>query len=1738
MIPQITEINFPEYATLHEATGSFADMGERTITTQVRIDGDVVPEFDGWELEFKGERFVLPVKEPQAQKNNTTRNSLVDLTFYSWPIYQMKRFFFFETTTTATGTVMADKYQASVNLNLVNFVNLFNRVLDYYFDGKIVADLATGSYGTEVAAVQLNYSYIWDVLQDFYSLFKVRWYIEYDSTNDVYYIKIGYSANVINDHDFEYGYEGGLLHFERQVQDDNIKNILLGRGGEKNLPYRYFKATDPNNPEWAADPDAIPELANIYFDRLRDLNFRSYVQGWRTNPNGMAGALDQYDATRGARDWAYKKGHEDTLFDPVEYVKDDESILKYGERWGALDDNDDIFPTIQGITLSGLGRVDEVVAVSEIVTDDVMDLADKSAVIESLHGVMSQVDTIPALQSVSKQIRGETFEVPTGLTANVQNNGFFAKAPTPNEAYVNVDEDFSRIRIYNASTGTEVVSGSAGLPAGTYYYVIDITVVNTASSAIANVTYGVNGLDLVRSDASAESWKPTFDIWVKNLWQTTQGVNESDEDYALRVWGPILGDRLGNEAKIVFSDGFMAVSDYEFVIASYPVPDRSRVIGSYNSEWKITLYKSDAEYEVSGLYIPNNTSGGKPIAGDHFFFIGIDMPYLYVTLAEERLNTFKTTALGQMKDVNPTWVIHLDKIRINELRGQQEQSLFDRISAGCEMHVRDKRFTGNEILRLFANSITYTWQEPTNDNPCILPDVEIVVSDHIVVEKSTVEKMQGDLDVLKATYAKMSDMEAVIQQVASPMFLRKTGEQDTSLSPTKFASVVTSRDFRQGGFGGRGWGLYRDNSSVYQPEAQAAAAGTRSTRRRAATRSGSNENDSEEQATDAVLEIDKLVVRKEMHVNNLVVNQITYVGGKQIVSAANIECVQVVETDTGYICYFDQKQGSVKNLFQVNDIAMGQVFSPENVELRYYKMVVTAIDIDSITLAKAGRDGSGAPQKGDVIVQYGNTTDTDRQYVIIRDVIGGGYERMLSGLNATTATGEEYYFAGFDGSESSTPGVPVGPRFFVGGQNSNMQFKESTGTLAIKGVIAQSQSGDESVVTCFRGAYASNKTYYYGDEVYTTDGSTYVYINKNTPSTNRTPTDDGVYWKLKTSPAASAKLISIKASSLVFSYESESSSSPSGDQSITLTAVTQNIPQSATYVWQYYNGSTWVNISGATSTTLTVLPGDDWASRWNNNELRIKVIVTYGNNDTLYDEQALYKVYGGTDSISAFLSNTTHLFAGNSDTAVQGSDTFETIVFRGKDRLSFGSNLATGDYTIGTITGQITGQITAAVDTNPNSANYGKITVSVTSSLSQRSGTLTIPIKIKGYGSSTEIISGTTYTYGTVELVYSWALSLTGQKGDVGAKLRGPTRWEDTSSYESGRTSEFQDIVIDGDMYYLCVVDVTGSSASPALAPGSDIYDGSTGHWKPSNKMDFVATQVFFSEKGKIDNLVIDHLYTEKTVTENQEEKIINPICIEGETITIMDADPQSSTYGEDMVVLTSGKLQSSSQGGTVSLTNRSKSASIAIGEYADDFSGDLDPFCTISINGINNSVTLPKINLSMGNLPSGTDIVCYYQLYIGNRFLASGRLYPGSSNVSIGGGTFTLPVGNHSYYLNLSGTFYATEDVLSAKSITISANRDSVSASVAYSSDFRAIATDGTHLTYGYEGIRITPIVNNEGGAKVIQGGQQYNMLGAGTLNPTGADAIPAPRRIMVCDDYPSTMADDVLYIKVQQSS
>lgn len=1011
MIKDIKELNFPSYATLSSATVTLNDMGDRTISAQVKIDGNIVPDFSfDWEVEFKGERYIQPLRQPQASKGNESMRSTIDLVFYHKTIWQLKRYYFVEMTSTESGTAIADQYIASLGLNLSDFCDAFQKVLDHYFDGEISIDLNPNlDYTKGVQFMSISYSYIWDVLQKMYEVYGVRWHIEGNT------IKVGYPSPILS-HTFQYGYEGGLLQVERQVQDANIRNSLLGRGGEKNLPYRYFKDIDPNNPVFLADPDWIPELASVNFTNLRGKTFRDYIKGWKAQRYGGTPMSEPTES--------YTKGYTDTKFSPIEYVEDKESIEKYGLLQGALDNNEEIYPSIQGAP----NGEDVVVYVEPVTSDDVEQSVGKAETI-ALNG-MSQFRTITREQNGSKiqvALQSEVFEVP---------NDSYALTVGNNVTY-NIYQGFNFTPIWEGNPLVEVtevvtnkdtneVVDKESLPKGKYQVVttFDITLpiyndwptIGSADniSFYAQLSISTN-LQLRKSqEVSTDKWLPTFNIWVKNIWNSTRNAGESDEQYAERVWRPILGDRQGNEAKVCFSSGWLSGhEDYEFTIVDFAY-DNSHEYNGTQSEWKLTLNKSDAELEATGKYIPSATTNGQAYAGDTFFFIGIDMPHQYVLWAEERLDNYKASSLNEVSEIQPKWVVRFDKLRLHE----EEDNLAEQIVVGGAINLADVRFIDAPALQLYLQSVTYTWSEQT----LLYPDIEVVLADTIAPVQNPVAQLQGSIDAINSQLYNIGNIAQTVRKIGDSLYLRKDGVADTSKSPTKFVGNVSGYNFRQGKVGGADWGIYRDENG------------------------------------NAIAEFDKIIARKDLEVNNLVINQVSYVGGMQITSAASIEITRVIENDNAYQCFFDQKGGSVANLFQVNDIAYSQRFDEENNATKYYKRVVTEVGVDYITLSKSQADGEGVPMANDVVIHYGNTTDTNRQYVIIRDVIGGGYERMLSDLNSVSSSGVEYYFAGrMDGNT---------PRWFVGNNNQFIEYKN--GHLQINADVTLGGGSDLSASEEFK----------------------------------------------------------------------------------------------------------------------------------------------------------------------------------------------------------------------------------------------------------------------------------------------------------------------------------------------------------------------------------------------------------------------------------------------------------------------------------------------------------------------------------------------------------------------------------------------------------------------------------------------------------------------------------------------
>lgn len=1048
MIPAIQELNFPkidgkQYATLSHATVNLADMGEKNITTQVKIDGDITPDFSqDWEVVFRGEKYIMPLRKPQGAKENTSLNSTIDLTFQHWVIYQLKRWPMFSIMEVEAGTVSADKYTVSINLNLKEFCGLYAKVLRYYYGDSIVIDLnPEWRYKSEPTNIQIDYTYMWDLLIKLYELYGVRWSIDPNGSYDKYVIRVGYSSSQMS-HIFEYGFEGGLLKVKRQVQSEEIRNMLLGRGGDTNIPYRYFKEVDSQNDSFPADPDWVPELASIYFSELRGATFRSYIQGWKARHYGGSTKMEDAYAP-----WAWKKGYTDNKFNPVEYVKDDVSINRYGPLLDGLDNNEEIYPTIQGVRSADhptffkedIGRIDQVVAVEEVLSDDVAASTDSESQLYDLQGGAVWSQYVLAGETVSLSIVTRVpFSVETGRKVNLEARNVNLQGVID---YIDGTRgDFSEFaqlvsvdfRVYTRNAPVLTVP-AVGIPAGDYYYDLTVKVKNNYNEPISIIAT-VPGVVATSAAVSEARWRNTFNIWIKNIWATSKESGESDGQYAGRVWGPILGDHLGNDAKVVFSSGMLSTSeDYEFVITKMPELDTTKSFATkedgigfvYQSYWKLTLAKSEADLESQGTYVPSTMRQGMP--GDYFYFTGIDLPHAYVLWAEEDLDNYKADQLREVCDIKPTWVVSLDKVRAAE--GGRANALIDQLQVGSSVRLADKRFVINEVdtegayETLYLQSITYTWNEPTSENAGLIPDVEVILSDKYETVANPVATLSGEVSSISRQLGSLSNIEQLIRLVGDKLYMRKDGIPERSVSPTEFASLLTSLGFRQGLVGGAGWGFFRDASGSW------------------------------------VMEADKINVRKDLQINNLVINQISARGGMVVESAAAIEVSRVVTDDQGdFVCYFDQKNGTVANLFHPNDIGYCTRFSSDYEKtVRYYKREVIDLGENYIVLTGDYSDGDDQPMEGDIVVQWGNTSDPTRQFVIVRDVVNGGYERFIEGLNDVSAEGREYYFVG------RQVGMYGGkPRFYIGDENGYVEYVN--GQLNIKGRLnAESTIGDKPI---------------------------------------------------------------------------------------------------------------------------------------------------------------------------------------------------------------------------------------------------------------------------------------------------------------------------------------------------------------------------------------------------------------------------------------------------------------------------------------------------------------------------------------------------------------------------------------------------------------------------------------------------------------------------------------------------
>lgn len=218
-----------------------------------------------------------------------------------------------------------------------------------------------------------------------------------------------------------------------------------------------------------------------------------------------------------------------------------------------------------------------------------------------------------------------------------------------------------------------------------------------------------------------------------------------------------------------------------------------------------------------------------------------------------------------------------------------------------------------------------------------------------------------------------------------------------------------------------------------------------------------------------------------------------------------------------------------------------------------------------------------------------------------------------------------------------------------------------------------------------------------------------------------------------------AKSLDLYSSSYIVAFDSNSNLKDSSD--IILTATQQNYDDGI--IWSTLPSVTLGTVSGNTN-QRTLSP-----SLFSTNT-QIKITITSGE---LSDVVTIVKVQdgkigekgeSGNDAYTIILSNESHIFAGNTTSALPTSTKCEVIAYKGTTQIP---------VTIGTISGLPIG-MTAPISNN--GANNPYFSPTVTSEMTTKSGTLEIPITVDGK---------------TFTKYFSYSLALQGEQGSNGISV-------------------------------------------------------------------------------------------------------------------------------------------------------------------------------------------------------------------------------------------------------------------------------------------------------------------------------------------------------------------------------
>lgn len=497
-----------------------------------------------------------------------------------------------------------------------------------------------------------------------------------------------------------------------------------------------------------------------------------------------------------------------------------------------------------------------------------------------------------------------------------------------------------------------------------------------------------------------------------------------------------------------------------------------------NNEVWIALKKDENTY---GQIMPNRTQNLRPSPNDTFVILGINLPQSYITAAEERLKDAIIKYMFENNSEKFTFSVSFSRIYFKE-----NPDVLAMLNENSRITVE---YNGNQY-QLYVSSFTY---DVSSDEA--LPEISVELMGEL---SSTTNSLQNVIDNVKDDIlSTVSSMDIVGQ--GTRYFLRKDIQDKASQIITFLEGLLVGGDL---------YGINKDGTAIVKS--------LLSRKFQSGHDNGFGFGIGQREDGTSYVETDELLVRKKAIFRELEIRKLSYVAGDFVFSNAGSTITRVVPIDAdgnevdassavNYRCYIENDNGTTAtmNAWDIDDQAKCQTFNIaegvyENVSNTYYWRRVMSVGADYIDLSVTDCDAdSDVPKEGDVIVQEGNRTNTERQNIIIIKTSGDNAPAIeqYDGINSYSLVGKR-----------KTVISPKGNEFYA------------------KRFTIVTEDGEVPVVI-YKGDWSASNTYYYYEQV-SHNGSLWLCVAPEGTGVTSEPSDSNPQWKKQTEETqASVELV-------------------------------------------------------------------------------------------------------------------------------------------------------------------------------------------------------------------------------------------------------------------------------------------------------------------------------------------------------------------------------------------------------------------------------------------------------------------------------------------------------------------------------------------------------------------------------------------------------------------------------------